>query len=46
MGVPRPSVFVVLTLLTGVKLQLLEEEFEGARPRRAGRQRVGEAGAH
>ena len=43
-GVPRPSVFIVSTLLARVMLRLWEERFEGARPRRGRRRRRGRVG--
>ena len=43
-GVPKPSVFMVSTLLARVRLWLWEERFEGARPRRGRRRRRGRVG--
>lgn len=43
-GVPKPSVFIVSTLLARVMLWLWEERFEGARPRRGRRRRRGRVG--
>ncbi len=43
-GVPKPSVFMVSTLLARVMLWLWEERFEGARPKRGRRRRRGRVG--